>query len=112
ILNLGHAQLNAVLQAGASNGRVQILSRPVLLAANNHDARIMVGSQRPFVQVSRTLATDNTARDQVVEYKDVGTRLNVRPTISADGYVTLEVVQEVSNATAETAFDAPVIATR
>jgi general secretion pathway protein D len=47
-----------------------------------------------------------------VQYKDVGTRLTVRPTISADGYVTLEVVQEVSNATAETAFDAPVIATR
>jgi general secretion pathway protein D len=112
VLNLGHAQLNAVLQAGASNGRVQILSRPVLLAANNHDARIMVGSQRPFVQVSRTLATDNTARDQVVEYKDVGTRLNVRPTISADGYVTLEVTQEVSNATSETQFGAPVISTR
>ncbi len=50
-------------------------------------------------KVSRTLATDNTARDQVVQYKDVGTRLTVRPTISTDGYVTLEVVQEVSNAT-------------
>lgn len=48
----------------------------------------------------------------MVQYKDVGTRLTVRPTISSDGYVTLDVVQEVSNATAETAFDAPVIATR
>ncbi len=107
-----HVELDATLRAGASSGVVNILSRPVLLAANNHDARILVGSQRPFVQVSRTLATDNTARDQVVQYKDVGTRLNVRPTISADGYVTLEVVQEVSNATTETAFGAPVISTR
>jgi general secretion pathway protein D len=112
VLNIGHVELDATLRAGASNGVVNILSRPVLLAANNHDARILVGSQRPFVQVSRTLATDNTARDQVVQYKDVGTRLNVRPTISADGYVTLEVVQEVSNATTETAFGAPVISTR
>lgn len=112
VLNIGHVELDAVLRAGATSGAVKIMSRPVLLAANNHDARILVGSQRPFVQVSRTLATDNTARDQVVQYKDVGTRLTVRPTISADGYVTLEVVQEVSNATAETAFDAPVIATR
>lgn len=112
ILNIGHVQLDAVLRAGATRGAVQILSRPVLLAANNREARILVGSQRPFVQVSRTLATDNTARDQVVQYKDVGTRLTVRPTISADGYVTLDVIQEVSNATAETAFDAPVIATR
>lgn len=112
VLNIGHAELDAVLRAGAVRGDVQILSRPVLLAANNHDARILVGSQRPFVQVSRTLATDNTARDQVVQYKEVGTRLTVRPTISADGYVTLEVTQEVSNATSETQFDAPVISTR
>jgi len=74
--------------------------------------RILIGSQRPFVQVSRTLPTDNGVQDQVVQYKDVGTRLTVRPTISADGYVTLEVVQEVSNATAELAFGAPVISTR
>ena len=112
VLNMGHVELDAVLRAGASSGAVKIMSRPVLLASNNHDARILVGSQRPFVQVSRTLPTDNSSRDQVVQYKDVGTRLTVRPTISADGYVTLEVVQEVSNATAETAFDAPVIATR
>ena len=36
----------------------------------------------------------------------------VRPTISADGSVQLEVTQEVSTATSELAFDAPVIATR
>ena len=112
VLNIGSGHLDAILRAGASKGNVRILSRPVLLAANNHDARILVGSQRPFVQVSRTLATDNTARDQVVQYKEVGTRLLVRPTISADGYVTLEVTQEVSNATTEQAFGAPVIATR
>jgi general secretion pathway protein D len=112
VLNLSHADVSAKLQAGASRGNVNILSRPVLLASNNHDARILIGSQRPFVQLSRTLPTDNGARDQIVQYKDVGTRLTVRPTISADGYVTLEVVQEVSNATTEQAFGAPVISTR
>src|SRR3712207_2355998 len=35
-----------------------------------------------------------------------------RPTINPDGYVTLQVLQEVSNATAETQFGAPVISTR
>jgi general secretion pathway protein D len=71
-----------------------------------------VGSQRPFVQVSRSLPTETPSRDQVVQYKDVGTRLTVKPTISADGYVMLEVTQEVNSATTETAFDAPVISTR
>jgi general secretion pathway protein D len=85
----------------------------VVLASNNDAAQIRVGSQRPFVQVSRTLPTDGAARDQVVQYKEVGTKLSVRPTISADGsYVQLEVTQEVNQATAETQFDAPVISTR
>jgi general secretion pathway protein D len=47
-----------------------------------------------------------------VQYRDVGTRLRVVPTISADGYVMLQVTQEVNAATAEQAFGAPVISTR
>jgi general secretion pathway protein D len=112
MLNLGGVDLTATLQAAATHGDVSILSRPVLLAANNAAAEILVGSQRPFVQVQRALPTDAPTRDQVVQFKDVGTRLSVVPTVSQDGYVTLEVVQEVSAATSEIAFDAPVISTR
>jgi general secretion pathway protein D len=72
----------------------------------------LVGSQRPFVQVSRSLPTDAPSRDQVVQYRDVGTRLTVKPTINHDGYVSLEIQQEVSAATTETQFDAPIISTR
>jgi general secretion pathway protein D len=51
-------------------------------------------------------------RDQVIQYRDVGTKLTLTPTINDDGYVNLQVIQEVSSATAETQFDAPVISTR
>jgi len=91
---------------------VQIVSRPVLLASNNTEARFLVGSQRPFVQVSRSLPTETPTRDQVIQYRDVGTRLTVRPTINQDGYVSLLIQQEVNQATSEVAFDAPVISTR
>jgi len=104
--------IDATLTAAAARGDVRILSRPVVIAANNEPATINVGSQRPFIQVSRALPTDNTARDQVVQYKDVGTTLTVLPTISPDGYVGLQVSQEVNDATSEVAFDAPVISTR
>lgn len=110
--NFTHLDIDATLTAAAERGDVRILSKPLLIAANNQPATINVGSQRPFVQLSRTLATDNTARDQVVQYMDVGTKLTVLPTISPDGYVGLEVTQEVDNATSEIAFDAPVISTR
>lgn len=112
VMGIGGMDLDATLRAAASRGDVQILSRPVLLAANNERAEINVGSQRPFVQVARVLPTDNTARDQVVQYKDVGTRLQIIPTISTDGYVMLQIAQEVNAATAEQQFNAPVISTR
>jgi general secretion pathway protein D len=112
LMNLGHAEIDATLRAAASKGDVQIVSRPVLLASNNTEARLLVGSQRPFVQVSRSLPTDTPTRDQVVQYRDVGTRLTIRPTINQDGYVSLIVQQEVNAATSEVQFDAPVISTR
>lgn len=112
VMGAGGSDLNATIRAAAGRGDVKIVSRPVVLTANDEQAEVVVGSQRPFVQVSRALPTDAAVRDQVVQYKDVGTKLTVRPTISIDGTVQLNVTQEVSNATTETAFNAPVISTR
>ena len=104
--------INVALHALQSHGDVRIISRPVLLAQNNQEAKILVGSQRPFVQVFRSLPTEAAIRDQVVQYKDVGTSLTILPTINADGYVDLQLAQEVSTATTEVQFGAPVISTR
>jgi len=108
----GAISSDVALSALATRGDVRVLSRPLLLAQNNLEARMLVGSQRPFVQVFRSLPTDNGVRDQVVQYRDVGTTLAILPTINPDGYVSLQVSQEVSSATAETQFGAPVISTR
>jgi general secretion pathway protein D len=112
LMKVGGADIDATIRAAAARGDVSIVSRPVVITANNEPAQILVGSQRPFVQVARALPTDAGVRDQVVQYKDVGTKLVVTPTISADGYVMLEVTQEVNAATTETQFDAPIISTR
>lgn len=112
VMGLAHGKLDAILRLAESKGDVEIVSRPVLLASNNTEARFLVGSQRPFVQVSRSLPTDTPSRDQVVQYRDVGTKLTVRPTINQDGYVSLVLQQEINAATSETQFDAPIISTR
>ncbi|HEU5155051.1 MAG TPA: secretin N-terminal domain-containing protein [Gemmatimonadales bacterium] len=112
VLHLGRTEVSATLAAAQARGDVNIVSRPVLLASNNAEASLLVGSQRPFVQVSRSLPTDVPTRDQVIQYKDVGTKLTLRPTINEDGYVSLLVQQEISAATAESQFDAPIISTR
>ena len=111
-MNGGSVDVSVALRALATRGAVRILSRPVLLAQNNQEARILVGSQRPFVQVFRSLPTETGVRDQIVQYRDVGTALTIVPTVNPDGYVSIQLVQEVSNATNETQFGAPVISTR
>ena len=112
VLGIGSVGADVILQAISSRSDVTILSRPVILAQNNQEARVLVGDQRPFIQIFRSLPTDAAVRDQVVQYRNVGTQLLIRPVINADGYVTLSILQEVSNATAETQFGAPVINTR
>jgi type II secretory pathway component GspD/PulD (secretin) len=112
VMGIGSWDVDATIRAAASRGDARIVSRPVVLTANDQEAEMVVGTQRPFVQVSRSLPTDDAVRDQVVQYRDVGTKLTVRPTISIDGTVALAVTQEVSSATNETAFNAPIIATR
>lgn len=110
-VRLGALDLDVALTALASSGRVNIVARPVLLAQNNLESKILVGEQRPFVQVSRTLPTSDAVRDQVIQYRDVGTSLTITPTINPDGYVNLNLTQEVS-AVAEQGELAPVISTR
>lgn len=112
VLGLGAVRADVIIRALAASGDVRILSRPLILAQNNEEARISVGDQRPFIQISRELPTDSPVRDQVIQYRDVGTELTIRPTINPDGYVTLEILQEVSAASRETQFGAPVINTR
>ena len=116
VLKLTQANKNftadVAIAALATRGNVRILSRPIILAQNNAEAKILVGEQRPFVQVFRSLPTDAAVRDQVVQYRDGATSLTILPTNNPDGYVNLQVMQEVSSATSEVQFGAPVISTR
>lgn len=111
VFNIGSLDIDVSLRALASTGNVRILSRPVLLAQNNLESKLVLGEERPFVQVVRTLPTADAVRDQVVQYRDVGTTLTLTPTINPDGYVNLQLVQEVSNVSGRE-LDAPIITTR
>jgi general secretion pathway protein D len=110
----GSVKVDVALAALATRGTVRVLSRPIIQAENNKEARILVGEQRPFVQVFRSLPTGDAVRDQIVQYRDVGTSLSILPTINPDGYVNLQLKQEVSNATNEAGpvAGSPVISTR
>jgi general secretion pathway protein D len=113
LIQLANLDVRAVLRALASKTNVRVLSTPRVLALNNEEARILVGSEVPFVQ--STLAGFNAVLDRVIQYRNVGTQLTVIPTINSDGYVTFRVLQEVSALSEQTlaaAQNAPIITTR
>src|SRR6185437_8270696 len=105
----GTVSYNVALAALQERGDVRVLSLPVIIAQNNRQSTLNVGSSRPFVQVSQTVPNDPTGRVQTVQYIDVGTVLTITPTINPDGYVNLQVTQTDNSATNEVQFDAPVI---
>jgi general secretion pathway protein D len=113
VVTLDRFNVRAVLRALSSKSQVKVLSTPEILAVNNREARIVVGSKVPFIASTR-LGND-VAIDRAVQYQDVGTTLTIIPTINQDDYVSVQILQEVSNLTNQTiqaALNAPVISTR
>src|SRR5262249_31786614 len=105
----GSINFDVAINALQTRGDVRVLSLPVIIAENNRQAVLNVGSSRPFVQISQTVPNDPTGRVQTVQYIDVGTVLTITPTINPDGYVNLVVSQTDNSATNQVQFDAPVI---
>lgn len=113
VISMDRHRVRAVLRALATKSDVRILSTPEILATNNREAHILVGSKVPFV-VSTRLGND-IAIDRTVQFQDVGTNLTIVPTINQDDYVSVQILQEVSTLTNQTipsALNAPVILTR
>ncbi len=113
VIRLNSVNVRAVIRALASESNVQVLSTPHILALNNEEARILVGSEVPFSQSTRTGL--DVVVDRIVQYRNVGTELTIIPTINDDGYVTFRILQQVSNLTEQTvaaALGAPIITTR
>lgn len=83
-------------QSGAGN----ILSTPNLLTLDNEEAKIVIGQNVPFVtgQFTNSNSGGNGAVNpfQTIERKDVGLTLRVKPQISENGTVKLQIFQEVS----------------
>jgi general secretion pathway protein D len=84
-----------------TKGDGNILSTPTLLTLDNEEARIVIGQNVPFVTGSftNTGGGNNGAVNpfQTIERKDVGLTLRVKPQISENGTVKMQIFQEVSS---------------
>ena len=103
------------LRALETEGKLEVLSRPSIVASDNQTSNITVGQEVPFIVSSRTTDTGQTVN--TIQYQDIGIILNVTAHINEDGLVIMDVAPEVSSLTGTTVpisetVNAPVFAKR
>ena len=82
-----------------TTGDGNVLSTPNLLTLDNEEAKIVIGQNVPFVTgqyTNNNNAAGSVNPFQTIERKDVGLTLRVKPQISENGTVKLQIYQEVS----------------
>lgn len=99
-LTLAKGELDVVFKALATKTKTEVLSRPSIMARNNQESTITIGSEVPFIRNSQV--TDSGGVLNTIEYEDVGIILKVTPRINADGLVEMTVAPEISAISAET----------
>jgi len=91
------SDFQATLRAIATAGKVEVLSRPSILARDGQPATILVGQKVPLITgVSYTAVGSSTIPINNVTYTPVGIQVNVTPYISPDGYVEMIVTPQDS----------------
>ena len=109
------SDFNVTLRAISEAGKVEVLSRPSILARNNQEAIITVGQTVPFIDNVNFLQGGQQVN--TVTYRDIGIILRVTPFITQDGMVEMIVAPEISTITDERVtisdgVEAPVFAKR
>lgn len=102
-LNVGllSGNVDAVLNAFASNRQVKLLSTPILVARSGGEAEIQVGQDIPIITAQRAANNQNGtgATDilQSIDYRKIGNLLSISPIVFSDNRIDLDITQEVSS---------------
>ncbi len=89
--------LRGLIFALGSDSDVNILSSPNILALDNKEAIIEVGSEVPTITGTTTSAVAGSTITNTVQYRKTGIILTVTPQINSGGLVKMNLAQEVSD---------------
>jgi general secretion pathway protein D len=99
-------ELVAFLNASENRSRVRTLSAPSVLVKDNMIADFTVGADIPIPTSSAVAAgvqsNGNSVFTQTISFRSVGVIMRVKPQINEGGTITLDISQEVSQASVNT----------
>ncbi|MBF0595658.1 MAG: secretin and TonB N-terminal domain-containing protein [Candidatus Omnitrophica bacterium] len=101
----GH-DYSTVLRALAEFGETRNLSSPSIAVTNGEQAKIHIGSSKPYVTTSQAVgasATTSTTSAQV-SFIELGVQLEVTPIINDEGFVTMRIKPEISSQDGEVTY--------
>lgn len=86
------SSLSTLLEALESVGDTNVVASPKVMCLNKQRAEVHIGEELGYV----TTTVTETAATQTVEFLEVGTQLRIRPFISSDGMIRMEIHPELS----------------
>ncbi|MBC2606838.1 type II secretion system protein GspD [Pelagicoccus albus] len=107
-------QFGFVLSALKEQGGSRLVSNPTVVTLNNQEATIAVGEEYPVPRYQYNEETGGFGVDGF-DYKSIGVKLSVTPSVNHNGLISLKVLPEVSSRTGVSSFDGadiPIISTR
>jgi len=95
-LGLEFNSLGALFQAIRTKSNLNVILNPKIITEDSVPAEIFVGENIAFKTQSIASGDLNNTITNNFEFRDVGTRLRVTPTLGNNDIITLEIVQEIS----------------
>lgn len=92
-------QFEAILYALEEDVHTNTLSAPRIMALNNQEASILVGTKYPILKTEESTQSAYTVSKSLDYYQDIGIQLNVVPQIAGDGYINMVVHPAVTSRT-------------
>ena len=108
------SSIGALINIIENDGNSEILATPTLLAMNNKEAQILVGSNIPIITGKYTSNSSESANTpfQTISRQDVGIIFKIKPVIGLDEFITIEILQEVSELDTSSALASDVVTTK
>ncbi len=100
---LDFSGLQAVLQILKSRTDTNILSNPKIVVMDNKTATIEIGEEHPIPSFGANEQT-GTLQTTGLEWRTIGISFQVTPHVNSAGYVTLDLIPEISDTTSSVTF--------
>jgi general secretion pathway protein D len=95
LYTIAGSDFTATVRAIQEVGKVEVLSRPVIMTRNNQQATVVVGQQVPIISGVNFGALGN--EESTVTYQNVGVILQVTPFITGDNNVEMILAPQISS---------------